>query len=106
MKDLIDERNFKEMCSRSIVKSYNVHYMTQEEIDAKKLAERENDEDKKAVNLQKSAEKKEKPVLVSDQLQVFDDEDPVTREQIERILGEREDSFNEQLKMAVDAYGE
>ena len=33
MKDMIDERNFREKCARSIVKSYNVHYMTKEEQD-------------------------------------------------------------------------
>lgn len=36
MRDMIDERNDRERSSRSIVKGYNVHYMTPEE-----LAERE-----------------------------------------------------------------
>ena len=33
MRDLIDERDFREKCARSIVKNYNVHYMTKEEVE-------------------------------------------------------------------------
>ena len=32
MRDMIDERDYRERSSRSIVKSYNVHYMTAEEL--------------------------------------------------------------------------
>ena len=32
MRDMIDERDYRERSSRSIVKSYNVHYMTTEEL--------------------------------------------------------------------------
>ena len=35
MKDLIDERNFREKCARSIVKSYNVHYIMPDETEEK-----------------------------------------------------------------------
>lgn len=39
MQDTIDKRNFREKCARSIVKGYNVRYVTQEETEAEKALE-------------------------------------------------------------------
>lgn len=100
MRDLIDERNFKEMCSRSIVKGYNVHYMTQEEIDAQKLAKQEK-EAEKPKETRHRYKSKEKALDAALELYGMDPNDPVTREQIEQILGEREDSFMANLMSAV-----
>lgn len=36
MRDLIDERNRREKLKNSIIKGYNVHYVTQEELRVKK----------------------------------------------------------------------
>ncbi len=39
MKDKIDERNFKEKVARSVIKRYNVNYISQEELDRQRAEE-------------------------------------------------------------------
>ena len=87
MRDMIDERNDRERSSRSIVKGYNVHYMTPEE-----LAERERQKMQKEE--QKAAPA---PVLEPEKAQETETSDPVTQEQIAKILGEREEQYNQML---------
>ncbi|MCI9426497.1 MAG: hypothetical protein HFI81_01890 [Eubacterium sp.] len=91
MEDLIDKRNFRERCARSIVKGYNVRYVYQEDTqkpaeqpDAAKEEERPWKDDileseKKWANIPSSEYGKRR------------DNDPVTEEQIKKILGERKD---------------
>ncbi len=40
MRDLIDERNRREKLKNSIIKGYNVHYVTQEELARQKRGRR------------------------------------------------------------------
>lgn len=92
MQDTIDKRNFREKCARSIVKGYNVRYVTQEETDAEKALE-------KAQNQRQAAGVSEKEMVFeaderyasqpSSRYGTTSVNDPVTKEQIERILGEQ-----------------
>ncbi len=102
MQDMIDKRNFKEKCARSIVKGYNVHYMTQEETEALRAAQ---EAEKKPVAA--TADSGKDMVFEADER--FADQpsstygttevkDPVTKEQIERILGERKENPFEALQ--------
>ncbi len=102
MRDLIDERNFREKCSRSIVKGYNVHYMTQEEIDAQNKAKQEK-EAAAPKETRRRYKSEEKALDAALELYGMDPNDPVTREQIEQILGEREDNFMANLMSAVQS---
>ena len=96
MKDLIDERNFREKCARSIVKWYNVRYVMPEETEEKPVEtekEAHTESDSKGVLEDESrwahipsagyGKKKEN--------------DPVTEEQIRRILGQQEESRTDVL---------
>ncbi len=92
MKDMIDERNFHEQCARSIVKSYNVHYLTAEEAEAQKREKEAKDlpkeENPKAREMVFEADERYAH-MPSSQYGTTAVDDPVTKEQIERILGER-----------------
>lgn len=90
MKDLIDERNFKERCARSIVKGYNARYVpasepaAQDKADGEGTAQEKNpweseimESEKKWANIPSYEYGKKK------------DNDPVTEEQIRRILGDQ-----------------
>lgn len=102
MKDMIDKRNFREKCARSIVKGYNVHYVTQEELDAKKALE-------SAQNMQQNQDQKpaEEPAFQADeryagvpssQYGTTAVQDQATKEQIEKILGEQKEDLFETMK--------
>jgi hypothetical protein len=101
MKDRIDERNFRERCSRSIVKGYNVHYLTPEEAAAQQAANEAAE-----AQAQNEAAAKEQETIppavqeepVSSQYGQYRDDDPVTREQIAKILGEREEKVLEMIE--------
>lgn len=89
MRDLIDERNFREKSKNSIIKGYNVHFMTKEELDAQKAKEAgaQAEEgagmaERAAGNTQDKQEEKELSVR---------EREHVTEEQIRKILGEREE---------------
>ena len=100
MKDLIDQRNFREKCARSIVKSYNVHYMTKEEQDAKKTAESKEEplQAKTGSNEEAAFKADERYADVpSSQYGTTSVQDPVTKEQIEKILGERQNKLFETM---------
>lgn len=104
MKDLIDERNFKEQCARSIVKSYNVHYLTEEEIRAEQIAK-----EKQMQELHQVEEEEEEMETISDRWADMPsanygkhlDTDPVTQEQIEQILGEREEKMYDAIEEEI-----
>ena len=104
MKDRIDDRNFREKCARSIVKSYNVRYVTKEELEAQKHAGQE------AAAQQAKPDPKQQAAFMADdryahvpssQYGTTSVEDPVTKEQIEKILGERKNTnlFEEMKEM-------
>lgn len=101
MKDLIDERNFREKCSRSIIKNYNVHYVTQEELDAQQMQEQNEETRPQDENL-KSAKTEEINVssdhASSDDMDSQDELNSVTKEQIEKILGERDEFLQEVIQ--------
>lgn len=100
MEDFIDKRNFREMCSRSIVKGYNVHYTTKEELEAQQLLTRMEEEKRRKMETTMSAAKEIPPAeketeLPSAHYGEREETDPVTKEQIEKILGEREEQLLE-----------
>ena len=86
MRDLIDERDFREKCARSIVKNYNVHYKAKEIV-----------EDAKYGGIKEivgQAEQQEHAAAADKQEEI----DPVTEEQIRKILGEREEQLEETIE--------
>ena len=98
MKDLIDERNFREKCASSIVKGYNVRYVmpgeqkveTEEVEEAAAVQEAGNpkgvlDDEGRWANIPSAGYGKKK------------DNDPVTEEQIRRILGQQSEGTMELL---------
>ena len=100
MEDLIDKRNFREKCARSIVKSYNARFITQEE--AEQMSANQKPETKKE---EKQAWKNE--ILESEKKWADipsagygkkQDNDPVTEEQIKKILGEQKVDVMDQIK--------
>lgn len=103
MQDMIDKRNFKEKCARSIVKGYNVHYMTQEEaaaLQAAKDVQKVSQEPDTGKKMAFEADERyaDQPSSTYGTKEV---EDPVTKEQIEQILGERKDNPFEALQGKV-----
>lgn len=91
MRDMIDERDYRERSSRSIVKSYNVHYMTPEELaEQERLKNQANELQEEPVPVEVSEETAEPETKEEEQTV---SSDPVTQEQIEKILGEREEQF-------------
>ena len=86
MRDLIDERDFREKCARSIVKNYNVHYMTKEEVEEQQI--------EKAKEIVGQTEQQEHAAAADKQEEI----DPVTEEQIRKILGEREEQLEETIE--------
>lgn len=99
MRDLIDERDFREKCARSIVKNYNVHYMTKEEVEEQQIEKaKEIVEDAKYGVIKEivgQAEQREKAAAAADKQEEID---PVTEEQIRKILGEREEQLEETIE--------
>ena len=98
MRDLIDERDFREKCARSIVKNYNVHYMTKEEVEEQQIEKaKEIMEDAKYGVIKEivgQAEQQEHAAAADKQEKI----DPVTEEQIRKILGEREEQLEETIE--------
>lgn len=97
MKDLIDKRNFIEKSNRSIVKGYNVHYVSEEELEEQRRIEKAKAAREEYIKLRKAEEdkiEKEKEELrrAYDRKQQAKEkqmeETPVTEEQIGRIVGE------------------
>lgn len=88
MRDVIDERDFRERSSRSIVKGYNIHYMTPEEMAAQN---RKRAEEKKEAPVPKKIQqqRKREENIPSAQYGKNQPDDPVTQEQIAKILEER-----------------
>lgn len=98
MKDLIDERNFREKCARSIVKGYNVRYVMP---DVPK-PEAEKAEDAPAVNGQEGSksvldDESRWSHIPSARYGKMADHDPVTEEQIRKILGQQSEGTMELL---------
>lgn len=103
MKDAIDKRNERERIARSIVKRSNVIYMTREEAERleKEKKEREKadqilkrlereaqeDEDKKAMEIQEMMQQGQNPVSGEYGRNPMDD---ITQERVEAILSDKE----------------
>ena len=102
-KDRIDERDFREKCSKSIVKGYNVHYITKEELEAAQLAGSREDEKAMDQGSFEAAQPRDKALQEdtappSAEYGKLNEDDPVTREQIEKILGEKEEWLQETIQ--------
>lgn len=135
MEDLIDKRNKKEKIARSIIKSWNVHYITEEELQAKRDQEeqqqRQEEEKRRQEEQQRASEvlnrlkeeaaadeaakQAEIQALLEQQAlynpttkshsgaygrQKVEDEDALA--QINAILGEKEEAFEQQLQNIMD----
>lgn len=91
MKDTIDERNFKEKCARSVIKSYNVRFVTPEP--------KPEENAQKAEGEEPAFEADERYAhMPSAQYGTTSVEDPLTKEQIEKILGERQEKLFDSMK--------
>lgn len=132
MEDLIDKRNRKEKIARSVIKRWNVHYITEEEL-REKLAQEEaqrRQEELKRTNevlerLRAEAEAdeaaKQAEILELLEQQKQEEagfnaatksrsgdygrqkvEDETTLAQINAILGEKEEKFEQQLQHIMD----
>lgn len=99
MKDLIDERNEKESFARSIVKGYNVRYVPVEEPAAQEAGPKEEDaQEKKPWADEIAASEKKWASQPSSEYGKKIDNDPVTEEQIQRILGEQKVDVMESIE--------
>ena len=100
MEDLIDKRNFKEKCWRSIVKFYNARYITPEE--AEQMSEKDEpqnvQEQKEAWKDEISASEKKWANQPSYGYGQKRDNDQVTEEQIKKILGEQSIDVMDKIK--------
>ena len=83
MRDLIDERNRREKLKNSIIKGYNVHYVTQEEL-ARQKEEEERKRQQEAAERLRLEEAAKKAALGTNET-----DNPVTKEQINAILAEK-----------------
>lgn len=111
MRDYIEERNFREKIKSSIIKRMNVHYMTKEEIAQKKQEEEAQERKAREMYenmLQQAREEeerqKEKYKKEMDKPEVQDASTygtnremlkEVTKEQIDAILAEKEETLTE-----------
>lgn len=92
MKDLIDERNFREKCARSIVKGYNVRYVMPEETEEKAAEQPEEAPAEQPVARGVLDDESRWAHIPSAGYGKMKDNDPVTEEQIRQILGKQEES--------------
>ncbi|MCI8635812.1 MAG: hypothetical protein HFJ05_09500 [Eubacterium sp.] len=102
MKDMIDERNFREKCAKSIVKWYNVRYTVPEET-AEKPAEAEEEVQADPTSKGVLDDESRWAHIPSAGYGKMKDNDPVTQEQIRQILGQQKNSSFEEL---LDENGE
>lgn len=99
MQDSIDKRNFRERCARSIVKGYNVRYVVQEATDAPQAAEAAQEAVQKPDLEEHALQTDQRYAHVpSSQYGTKSVQDPVTKEQIEKILGEQKEDLFEAMK--------
>ena len=96
MKDMIDERNFREKCAKSIVKWYNVRYTMPEET-AEKPAEAEEEVQAEPTSIGVLDDESRWAHIPSAGYGKIKDNDPVTQEQIRQILGQQKNSSFEEL---------
>ncbi len=96
MKDMIDERNFREKCAKSIVKWYNVRYTVPEET-AEKPAEAEEEVQADPTSKGVLDDEGRWAHIPSAGYGKIKDNDPVTQEQIRQILGQQKNSSFEEL---------
>lgn len=99
MKDLIDERNFKERCARSIVKGYNARFVPADEPAGQKSRKETAGQEKNKPWEDEIAESERKwASKPSAGYGKKKDNDPVTEEQIQRILGEQKVDVMESIE--------
>lgn len=117
MRDLIDERNKREKLMRSVVKRANVNYITKEELERQKEqekirameGEKSREEAKEtALELERKRAQKEQELLEqalyeaslppSSKYGMVQTEDEVTKEQIDAILAEKQNAYEQMLK--------
>lgn len=98
MKDLIDERNFREKCARSIVKGYNVRYVMPDQNEPEAAEAGAAPEGKEAAASKGVLEDESRWAHVpSAGYGKMTDHDPVTEEQIRKILGQQSEGTMELL---------
>ncbi|MGN0485301.1 MAG: hypothetical protein ACI4HI_17310 [Lachnospiraceae bacterium] len=102
MEDAIDKRNLQDKIARTIIKRQNVHYMTLQEIEEKKRIE----EKKKEAEAEKKRNQRKKDLESGYNRQTGsysgaygkeEIRDELTRGQIEKILGEKDESLRHMI---------
>lgn len=116
MKDLIQERNEREKMEHSIVKWWNVHYMTPEELRAAQQAEKQEQvsvstqpgqEMNESQQLQTAEEELHSVEEILDQLEHEAKKDEIRRrEEIEQAKIEAESNYNQTTGAYSGVYGQ
>lgn len=124
MRDLIDERNRREKIQRSVIKRYNVHYITKEELERQQESEEERrarealehfeeekaaKEEAKRLEIQRAREERERlererfeaSQLPSSQYGMKES-DEVTKEQVEAILDEKKSALDKVIEESLE----
>lgn len=130
MQDSIDKRNEKERMAGSIIKSWNVHYLTRDEVESREekkkddrmkeaqdilarlQAEAEADEEKKRQEIEAVRQEMEQMPTEADynaSTNAYSGAygkkrvtDTATRDQIDQILGEKKRSFEAHLEETLE----
>ena len=116
MKDLIQERNEREKMEHSIVKWWNVHYMTPEELRAAQQAEKQEQvsvstqpgqEMNESQQLQTAEEELHSVEEILEQLELEAKKDEIRkREEIEQAKIEAESNYNQTTGAYSGVYGQ
>lgn len=116
MRDLIDERNRREKIKSSVIKRYNVHYITQEELERQQETEEDKrvretmehlqskgaaEEEAKKLEIQRAREERERLERAMFEASQppsskygMKESDEVTKEQVQAILEEKKSALN------------
>ena len=103
MEDAIDKRNLQEKIARTIIKRQNVHYMTLQEVqererleeEKRKAAEEEKIRSQRQIDLESGYNRK--TGAYSGQYGKGQVTDELTKGQIEKILGEKDEALRHLL---------
>ncbi|MBR1390804.1 MAG: hypothetical protein IJ567_05055 [Lachnospiraceae bacterium] len=125
MQDSIDKRNQQERVAHSIIKHWNVHYLTSAELEEKKHQEelQKAQEVMDRLNAEAAADEAAKQKEIEAAMQAAADSDynaatksysgaygkkavtdEVTKEQINQILGEKTKAFTEHLEQTIEKH--
>lgn len=124
--DRIDERNFREKIKKSIIKSWNIHYMTKEDLERKQQEEEDlkkaqeimdrlnneaaQDEAVKQKEIEELLHQQELEKAYNRKTKSYSGEygkqkiaDEVAKEQVDKILAEKDEEFLRTIQESIEA---